>query len=153
MDLEGRLGPDAGERFQRVRRRVLLVLTIVFIALQFVFPSGSGDNPGLPLWGTYKLPAFLIFAAALLIMMMAPGGMLFLRRHRAAFNDELTRKHRAGGFTAGLLASLTTATGMYFRSMSESVTTRDALHAVISLGVVTTVLVFVFLEERAERAS
>ena len=149
-DREGHFGADAGERFQRVRRRVLLVLTLVFIALQF--SSGTGDNPGLDLWGSYKLPAFMVSAAALLVMMTVPGGVLFLRRHRAAFNDELTHKHRAGGFTAGLLASLATATGMYFRSMSEPVTTRDALHAVISLGVVTTVLVFVFLEERAEQA-
>jgi hypothetical protein len=39
-------GAEAAERFQRLRRRVLLILTVLFLALQFVFPSGGGDNPG-----------------------------------------------------------------------------------------------------------
>jgi hypothetical protein len=62
-------GAEAAERFQRLRRRVLLILTVLFLALQFVFPSGGGDNPGLPLAGDLKLPAFIVTAAALLVMM------------------------------------------------------------------------------------
>ena len=142
---------DAGERFQRARRRGLFALTLLF-ALQSLFRSGVGDNPGLLLWSNVKLPAFMVWAAALLFMMTVPGGV-FLKAPRPALNDELTRKHRAGGFAAGLLAALATAVAMYFLTMFRTVTTREALHAVITLGVVATVFTFVFLEERAERAS
>jgi hypothetical protein len=41
---------------------------------------------------------------------------------------------------------------MYFQSMVQTVTAREALHVVITLSVAATVLVFVVLEERAERA-
>ena len=145
-------GVEAAERFQRLRRRRLLVLTSLFLALQFVFPSGSGDNPGLPLAGEIKLPAFLVSAVALLVMMSVPGGVLILRKQRAAFNDELTRRHRAGGYVGGFLTALATAAVMYFQSMVQTVTAREALHVVITLSVAVTVLVFVVLEERAERA-
>lgn len=150
----GRGGEDAatsGERLQRLRRRSLLVLTLVFLTFQLVLER-SGDNPGLALGGSLKLPAFIVWAAVLLVALCVTGGRFLGREHRGAMNDELTRRNRSAALAVGFWVALLTAAGMYFATMVETVTAREVLRVVITMAVSGAIAAFVFLEERADRA-
>lgn len=138
------------EKLSRHRGRMLIVLAVLFLGQQVTYFDGglgSGDRPV----DHVRIGAWLMLSIVILLALTTGGGWIYSREVRRLANDEATRAFRERGFRAGFLASMATCIVLYFVSLFEPLGGRDAIHLVMTVGLVVTLLWFAFLERRASR--
>ena len=139
---------ERADRLGRQRALILPALVLIFISGQFAYwsqPEGARlvDNVRLGAWAAYVV-IFLIF--------LGHGGGFFMSREvRALLNDETYRANRLRAQAAGFWGAMLTAFGLFFVARFEPISSAEAIHLVITIGLAVAVLAMAWLEHRAHR--
>lgn len=140
------------ERAQKRRTRILWIQGLSFLVWQGAFLNTVLTHEGpLRLVDQVKLGGFVIWCAALLMLLMTGGGLFRNKAVRAILEDESTHAHRRTAITIGFWTAMVVALGLYVAAMFIPVTALEAIHGILTAGVVTPLIAFVSLERRAER--
>ena len=142
---------ERAERIGRRRARLFAVQAILFISWQGLFFSRPAEAP-LRAVDSVKISAWFVWVLVLRLL-LATGGNLFRgRKVRALLNDEFTRRNRAQAYVAGFWAAAISAIGLYMVDLFEAVTTREAIHAILSAAIASALVTFAARERRGLRA-
>ena len=63
-------------------------------------------------------------------------------------NDEQTRAHRSAAMSAGFIASMLVGIALYVLQGSLQLTAGEAIHLIVSAGLITLLMRFAMLERR-----
>ena len=96
-----------------------------------------------------KIGAWLILSIVMLLALTTGGFWFKPARIRALMDDEVTRANRTEGFRIGFLVTMIAAIALYFVTLFEPVSGREAIHIVMTVGLAAALLRFGFLERRA----
>jgi hypothetical protein len=136
------------EHLQRRRTRLAFTQGLFFLIWQANFFS-MNEYSGRTV-DHVKIGAYILWSNNLLAFIGTGGGWIQPRAVRTILNDETTIAHRRQATTLGFWAAIGAALGSYVVTLFEPVTAREAIHAVLSVGIVTALLNFAFLERRAQ---
>lgn len=137
---------ELAERLVRRRARLMPVLAIFFLVQQ----AAHFANPGSGRLVDQVRKAGWVAMSAVILLVVTTGGFWFRsRRVREMLEDEGTRAHRASALSFGFLASMLAAVLLYVLEGPLGLTAAEALHLVVSAGLVTVLLRFGYLERRA----
>ena len=85
----------------------------------------------------------------MIVLMLQTGGSWFRSPAvRAALDDEPTRANRASAFHWGFMAAVLSGMTIYSLLGVAPMTAREAIHLVVSAGIIVALLRFGFLERR-----
>jgi heme/copper-type cytochrome/quinol oxidase subunit 2 len=141
---------ETADKLSRRRARMLPVLAILFLSQQASFFGDYADG-GMRAVDHVKIGAWLVLSIVLLLA-LATGGSWFQKPEvRRLLNDENTRANRAEAFRVGFLATMIGAIILYFISLYEPMSGREAVHILTTIGLGAALLRFGFLERRAHR--
>lgn len=136
------------ERLGRKRARVMPIFAVLFILQQGSFYGASRAEHVTRAVERVDLAAWIVLSAVL-IGVLWTGGMWFRgRRVRALLNDETTRANRADALSLGFLAAMIAGLILYAVGDAMQIGTREAIHLIVSAGLVSAMLRFGFLERR-----
>ena len=136
---------EVADRLSRRRARTLPVLAVFFIIQQSAYWS---NPPGERLVDHVRLGAWALMA---LVILFAVGTGGFWGRKpeiRAMVNDEQTRANRSAAMSAGFIASMLAAIALYVLQGSLQLTAGEAIHLIVSAGLITLLMRFAMLERR-----
>lgn len=142
---------EEAERLGRRRARMLPILAVLFIAQQASF-FASESEASAQLVRTVdhvKVGAWVLLSAVLLAALYTGGFWLRPKAVRALMDDEITRAHRASALSLGFLVTMLAAIGLYFLDMVEPMTSRVAIHLIVTFGIAAALVRFGYLERRA----
>ena len=149
---DNRSASEIAERVTRRRGRVLFSQALIFILWQVSFYAWGATGPGDRLIDHVKVSAWAVWVLALLQLMATGGGWFRSREVRRLINDEVAVDNRRRGQQAGFYAAILGGLVVYaINQFVEPVSTRDAIHATLSLGVGAALLRYAMLERRGER--
>jgi hypothetical protein len=140
---------EEADRLSRRRARMLPMLALFFVVQQasfFVEGSGGAAERAVD---HVKLGAWLLLSGVLLAALWTGGFWLRKREVRALMDDEITRSHRAAALSVGFLVAMLAAIGLYLLDMFEPITSRMAIHLIVTAGIAAALLRFGLLERRA----
>jgi cation transport ATPase len=134
------------EKLTRRRARVSIILGVFFLvtmatSLGTDFPANRPE--------TVKLAAWIVWAAALLFLLAAGGGLLRGKAVRSLMNDESTIDNRRRGMVAGFWVTVLSAFALYAVSYYEPVSGREAIRLLLSAAVGASIIRFGILEQRS----
>jgi hypothetical protein len=131
----------------RQRARLALIAPI-FLLQQAAFGAGDGGDRAIDM---VRLGCWLFMVAAMAALLLTGGYWLRTPAVRALMNDETARDHRARGMSTGFCCMIATAVVLYLVEALRpgAVTTAQALHMVVSLGLAAALIRFGMLERRA----
>lgn len=140
------------ERLQRRRVRVMWAQAVVFMIMQASYYTNmpSFDAP-LRTVDQVKLSAFAVWAVALMVLLGVSGGLFRSKAVRELMDDELTRAHRRSALVAGYYAAMLAALILYVVSQYVRMSPPEAIHVIVTVGVIVPMARFVMLERRADR--
>ncbi|WP_109809072.1 hypothetical protein [Sphingosinithalassobacter portus] len=142
---------EKAERLGRKRVRTWTVLAILLLTQEAVY--FTSDRPDLMLragdW--MKTAAWMILSLVLLAALWTGGTWFASRAMRALIDDEGTRANRADALSLGFGVAILTALAIYAVSLFEPVRANLVVHLVVSMGLLSAVLRFGLLEQRAYR--
>jgi hypothetical protein len=160
---------EIAENVQRRRTRVMRVSGVMFLLWQGVFWNTrfreghnlddavarlrSSPQDALRHVDIYWIGSFFFWAASLLFVLAAAGGLFRGRAMRALIDDEVTRAHRASAYAWGFWAMIVTCFAAFVISMFEPLGLMDTLHMLLTFGIAAALVRFVMLERRAERSA
>jgi magnesium-transporting ATPase (P-type) len=133
---------------------MVTVLAIIFIATQAIY---FGKAAKFDTWGDVRtvdavhISAWLVMAIALLALLMTGGGWFQSPQVRALVDDESTREHRQKALSVGFIAAMLTCAGLYFATMFEPISGREAVHLTMTIGIGAALLSFGAQERMALR--
>ena len=119
--------------------------SVAFFVLSFV--TSIGAQPSRP--ETFKIAAWLVWAAALLFFLAEGGGLLRGKAVRALMNDDVTAENRRSAMVSGFWATMLAAFPLYGLSFFVSLDARESIRTLLSIGVAVAVLRFGMLERRS----
>lgn len=138
------------EKLSQRRARMLPVLAMLFLAQQASY-FGGGLGSADRTVDHVHIAAWLALSVVILVALTTGGGWIYSREVRRLANDEATQTFRDRGFRVGFLASMATCIVLYFVTLFQPIGGREAIHLVMTVGIVATLLWFGFLERRAHR--
>ena len=139
------------EFLSRKRARMLPILALLFVTQQAAYFAGPGFGTGDRPVDNVRITAWIAMSAVLLLALATGGGWIHSREVRALANDETTRAHRDDAFRWGFIVTISAALISYVASMYEPATAREAVHIIVTAGMLTALLRFGYLERRALR--
>ena len=142
---------ERAERLGRRRVRLFAVQAIIFISWQGLFFTRPAEET-MRAVDAVKFSAWFVWVLALLLMLATGGNLLRGRKIRALLNDEFTRRNRAQAYVAGFWAAAISAIGLYLIDLFDSVSAREAIHAILSASIASALITFAARERRAQRA-
>ena len=99
-----------------------------------------------------KISAWLVLSIVLLAALSTKGFWLQPKEVRNLIDDENTRANRNEAMRWGFLFSMGAAIAVYALTMFETtVTARDAVHIVMTMGIAAALIRWGILERRAHR--
>ena len=141
---------ETADRLSRTRARMVLALAVIFISQQAAFIAGRIEDDARTV-DHVKIGAWLVLSIVLLLVLATGGAWLRPRNVRALMEDEITRANRAEAFRLGFLATMIAGILLYVVTLFEPVAGRDAIHILMSIGLVAALIRFGMLERRAFR--
>lgn len=141
---------EQADRLSRRRARMMPVLAMIFIAQQASFFAAEAEKASdvVRTVGHVKFGAWLVFSLVLLAALYTGGFWLRPRAVRALMEDEVTRDHRAKALSLGFLVAILTGIALYLVDMIEPMTSRVAIHLIVTLGIAAALIRFGLLERR-----
>ena len=140
---------EEADRLSRRRARMMPMLALIFIIQQAsFFAQGSGGAAERAV-DHVKFGAWLVLSLVLLAALWTGGFWLRSREVRNLMDDELTRANRAAALSLGFLIAMLAGIALYVLDMVEPITSRMALHLVVTAGIAAALLRFGALERRA----
>lgn len=144
---------DQAEKLSRRRAFMAPVLAMIFLTQQMSFFLSENER-GSELVRSVdrvKLSAWLVLSLVLLAFLWSGGGWLRGKAVRALMNDEITRANRASALTLGFFVAMLMAIALYLLDMIDPMSSRLAIHMVVTLGIGAALIRFGLLERRAHR--
>lgn len=142
---------EKAEYLSKRRARMLLPLAIIFLSQQAAFFS-TVNSPAPHSAYAVKISAWLVLSIVLLAALATKGFWLQPREVRDLIDDENTRANRSEAMRWGFLFSMGTAIGVYALALFDtSLTARDAVHLVLTVGLLAALVRWGVLEKRAHR--
>jgi hypothetical protein len=136
------------EKLARSRARVMAAQAVLFLSWQFLFVSAGADG-GARTVDHVRLSAWMVWSVVLLVLLATGGGWIRGRKVRPLLDDELTRSHRARAYAFGFWAAMASAILLYAVDMADPVTSRAAIHVIVSAGIGVALLTFSILDRRS----
>src|SRR5688572_490098 len=132
------------ERASRTRSLLMAVMATILLAQTAI---GLGDE------ASSMTPAFRHALWALMILLWlfvlaTGGGLLLSRRVRSVMNDEVALANRSRAIQAGFWAAILVAIGLYFLSLQEEISVREALRILVNLSISTALVRYAWLDLR-----
>ena len=125
---------------------MLPVLAIFFLSQQAAFFS---NPPAERAVDHVRIGAWVVMSAAILFALYTGGAWFRSPAVRAMLNDEPTRANRANAMQWGFIAATVTGMLVYVFQGVTHLTTREAIHLIVSAGLVAALIRFGMLERRA----
>jgi hypothetical protein len=139
---------DTAERLSRRRARMLPALASLLIIQQAAYFAGQSGR--IDRWVDWVgLGTWALLSVVILMAIVTGGFWLRSAPVRALLDDEGTRAARADAAKLGFMLAILAAIGLHVLSAFEAVSAREALQLVISIGLITALIRFAFLERRA----
>ncbi|HST36999.1 MAG TPA: hypothetical protein VLK25_10280 [Allosphingosinicella sp.] len=139
---------ETADRLSRRRARMIPVLAAIFLAGQAAYFS---QDRAERLVDHVKIGAWLIWVLVLLVVLETGGGFIHSKKVRALINDEITRANRQRAYAIGFWTAMGVGIGTYVVAMFEPVTSREAIHLIVTAAIGGALLMFGLLERRAHR--
>ena len=137
---------EAADRLSRRRTRMLPALAVLFLTQQAAY--FSEPDAALRLVDHVKIGAWLILSIVLLLALVTGGFWLKPKRVRALMDDDATRANRASALGLGFVVTMASAILLYALNLLEPISGREAIHLLTTIGIVTALLRFFYLERR-----
>ena len=130
---------------------MLPVLAIIFLSQQASFFS-TVNSPAPHSAYAVKISAWLVLSIVLLAALSTKGFWFQPKEVRDLIDDENTRANRNEGMRWGFLFSMAAAIGVYALTLFDmTVTARDAIHIVMTIGLAAALIRWGILERRAHK--
>ena len=140
---------ETADRLSRRRARMLPMLAIIFIAQQAAY--FAEPDAGMRAVDHVKIGAWVLLSVVLLLA-LATGGFWFKPKAvRELMDDEITRANRADSFRVAFLMTMTAAIALYFVSLFEPMSGREAIHLLTTVGIASALIRCGMRERRALR--
>ena len=139
---------EQAERLSRRRARMLPFLALIYVTQQATFFAGDAP-PGVREVDHVKIGAWLVLSLVMVLAIATNGFWLQRPEVRALIDDDNTRANRAAAMSAGFVAAMLGAIGLYLWNQFEPVSTTIAIHLILSLGLAAAFVRFGMLERRA----
>ncbi|HMJ92914.1 MAG TPA: hypothetical protein VK472_02310 [Allosphingosinicella sp.] len=138
---------EKAEKLGRSRARKFAVQGVIFAGWQgFYFGGAMADQ--VRTVDSVKIGAWLVWVLVLLALLATGGGFMRSRSVRALLNDELTRANRTLAYVAGFWGAMAAGIGCYLVNLFEPVSTRQAIHAIVSIAIAAALITFALRERR-----
>jgi hypothetical protein len=141
---------EIADRLSRRRARMMPMFAIIFLTQQFSYLSGRVEE-GTRTVDHVRIAAWLVLSIVLLLALTTGGFWRRSKEVRALLDDDVTRANRVDALRVGFLATMAAGIVLYFITLFEAMGARDAIHILMSVGIVTALLRFAYLERRAHR--
>jgi uncharacterized membrane protein len=139
------------EYLSKRRARMLPVLAFIFLSQQAAFLS-TVNSPAPHSAYSVKISAWLVLSVVLLAALATKGFWLESKEVRDLIDDENTRANRNDAMRWGFLFSMGAAIAVYVLTLFDTtVTARDAVHIVMTIGIPAALIRWGILERRAHR--
>ena len=136
---------QTADRLGRKRARMMPVLAVLFLSQQTSF---FANPPGERLVDHVRIGAWVLMTAVILLTLHTGGFMFRSRAVRDVLEDEQSRANRASGMHWGFMAMVIASMTIYAILGAAPLTAREAIHLIVSAGVVVALIRFAFLERR-----
>lgn len=134
------------EKLTLRRARGATVLGILFLtSMATSFRTDIGDSRP----ATLQIAAWIVWAIALLFLVVAGGGLFRGNFIRGMMNDDSTIENRKTAIITGFWAIILCAFVLYGISFFETVTGREAIRLMLSVAIGAAAIRFGTLERRA----
>lgn len=138
---------EVADRTSRKRPAMIAVATVAYalihVLMRPLYYARGADPSGIDWWAVNTL---------LLLVGLATGGALIQsRRIRGLVNDEVSRSHFRTAVSIGYWIAMTAALAIYLVPRLARLATREALYLVVTPSIIVPLLVFAYLEHRANR--
>lgn len=130
----------------RRRARMLPALALFFLIQQTAF---FANPPGERAVDHVRIGAWVLMTAVILLALHGRVPLFRSREVRAILDDEPTRANRASAMHWGFMATVIAGITLYSVLGIAPMTAREAIHIVVSAGIVVALMRFGFLERRA----
>ena len=142
---------EKAEYLSKRRARMLPALAVIFLSQQATFFS-TVNSPAPHSAYTVKISAWLVLSIVLLLALSTKGFWLERKEVRDLIDDENTRANRNDAMRWGFLFSMAGAIAVYALTLFDvSITARDAVHIVMTVGIPAALIRWGMLERRAHR--
>ena len=137
---------EAADRLSRRRARMFPAIAAIFIAQQASY--FAEPDVATRLVDQVKIAAWLALSIVLLLAITTGGFWLKPRRVRALMDDDAARSNRASAMGLGFLVTIAGAILLYGLNLYEPMSGRESIHILTTVGIVTALLRFAYLERR-----
>lgn len=137
---------DLADRLGRRRARLLPVLGLFFIIQQMAYLS---NPPQERLVDHVRIGAWVAMSLVILFAVLTGGFWRRSKAVRAMVNDELTRANRSRAMEAGFVAAMVAGIALYPFKGVMALTAGEAIHLIVSAGILVMLMRFAMLERRA----
>ena len=142
---------EKAEYLSTRRARMLPMLAVIFLSQQVAFASTVGSAAEHSAYGV-KVAAWLVLSIVILAALATKGFWLEPKEVRDLIDDENTRANRNDAMRWGFLFSMAAAIAVYALTMfNVTLTARDAVHIVMTVGIPAALIRWGILERRAYR--
>jgi hypothetical protein len=142
---------EKAEYLSKRRARMLPVLAVIFLSQQAAFLS-TVNSPAPHSAYSVKISAWLVLSIVILAALATKGFWLEPKEVRDLIDDENTRANRNEAMRWGFLFSMGGAIAVYALTLFDvTITARDAVHIVMTVGIPAALIRWGMLERRAHR--
>jgi hypothetical protein len=142
---------EKAEYLSKRRARMLPMLAIIFLSQQATFFS-TVESPAPHSAYAVKISAWLVLSIVILAALATKGFWLEPKEVRDLIDDENTRANRNDAMRWGFLFSMGGAIAVYALTLFDvSISARDAVHIVLTVGIPAALIRWGMLERRAHR--
>lgn len=136
---------NAADQLGRRRARMLPMVALFFLIQQMSYFS---NPPAERVVDHVRIGAWVMMTTVILLILQTGGSWFRPAAVRAMLDDESTRANRASAFHWGFVAAVVSGMTMYSILGVAPLTAREAIHLVVSAGILVALLRFGFLERR-----
>jgi hypothetical protein len=137
---------EEAERLSRRRASMLIAMTALLAVQQGAFYAQPASERMVDY---VRLGAWVVLVGVLLAALLTGGSWFRPRAIRALMDDESTRAHRARAVQLAFAASMGMAIALFVLAPPLALTAREAIHLIVSTGLVVGIFRFGQLERRA----
>lgn len=130
------------------RARMLPFLALIFLSQQASYFTQESPTAARAV-DTVKISAWLVLSVVLVAALATKGFWLQPREVRDLIDDENTRANRLDAMRWGFLFTMAAGFVVYFLTMFEPISAREAVHITTSAGIVAALIRWGILERRA----
>ncbi len=136
---------DLADCLGRFRARMFPVLALMFLIQQMAFFS---NPPAERAVDHVRIGAWVAMTAVILFVLNSRGFWFRPAKVRAMIDDEVTRANRTSAMHWGFVAAMLAGIVVYVLQGVTQFTAREAIHLIVSAGIVMALVRFGLLERR-----